>query len=354
MLDKKDAQWWVLEAEQHPERAADLIRMLAERMAFLKARNEELRGEVIELRRKARGANTAPAANLGALQQRVEELETRLKDGGAARHILIHDSNRIFANVGLQAAQTDGVGDVTKGARLLMMNSAARLYAITADTRVFSVAASELPDPQGEPVTLDAPKDIATFIDQSIFESSRYLVLLTRGGTLVSTLAGNLARFAAKGEKILRNMLPGDPVVAAYPSGNADLLLVSRLGRWLRFPERALGGTGTQGMTLPKDDALAGLVWVTDEAPLYLVTASGRLFMRHTRDLPAKKTPGRATGQLFTGQEIIAIGKGTELVSVTPEGGIHVLSLMSVPARAETDAGYTLPGTSALVAATFS
>jgi len=351
MLDKKDAQWWVLEAEQHPERATDLIRMLAERMAFLDARNEELRGEVIELRRKGRGANMAPAANLGALQQRVEELETRLKDGGAARHLLIHDGNRLFANVSLQTAQIDGVGELPKGARMLVMSSAARLYAITADTRVFSVPVSELP--QGETVTLDAPKDIATFIDQSIFESSRYLVLVTRGGTLVSTLAGNLARFAAKGEKILRNMLPDDPIIAAYPSGNADLLLVSRLGRWLRFPERALGSTGTQGMTLPKDDALAGLVWVTDEAPLYLVTASGRLFMRHTRDLPAKKAPGRATGQLFSGQEIIAIGKGTELLTVTPEGGLSLLSLTSVPARAETDAGYTLPGISALAAATF-
>jgi hypothetical protein len=98
MLDKKDAQWWVLEAQKHPESAVNLIRMLADRMAFLDRQNEELRGELITLRRKQHGGE-ASGAELQTLQQRIRELEGVLRQGQAGRRLLIYGPDRIEANL---------------------------------------------------------------------------------------------------------------------------------------------------------------------------------------------------------------------------------------------------------------
>src|SRR2546430_9819220 len=99
MLDKKDVQWWVLEAQKHPDAATDLIRMLADRLAFLDKQNEELRGELITLRRKQRGE--APDSEVSALRQRVQELETALRQNGVGRRLLIYAADRVEANLPL-------------------------------------------------------------------------------------------------------------------------------------------------------------------------------------------------------------------------------------------------------------
>ncbi len=68
--------------------AVDLIRLLAERMAFLDRQNEELRGEVITLQRKQRGG--AASAETEALRQRVEALEGAARYATTERRLLIY------------------------------------------------------------------------------------------------------------------------------------------------------------------------------------------------------------------------------------------------------------------------
>src|SRR4051794_34466682 len=100
MLDKKDAQWWVLEAEKHPEQAIDLIRMLADRLSFLDKQYETLSGEVITLKRKSRG--DGDSADVTALQQRVRELESALKQGSALRQLVVYAADRIEVKATLE------------------------------------------------------------------------------------------------------------------------------------------------------------------------------------------------------------------------------------------------------------
>src|SRR5664279_4652327 len=103
MLDKKDAQWWILEAEKHPEAATDLIRMLADRLAFLDKQNEELRGEMVTLRRKQRGNSSV---DVDALQQRIQELEEALRAGKSGQRLLVYARDRIEINRALAKTQS--------------------------------------------------------------------------------------------------------------------------------------------------------------------------------------------------------------------------------------------------------
>src|SRR5579859_3180807 len=120
MLDKKDAQWWVSEVERHPESAVNLIRLLADRLAFLDKQNEALRGELIALRRK-QGGEAASAARadreeaVSELTQRVRQLESALQQGSASKHVLVYGPDRIemtlpaVSGAGVNRAMPDDV-----------------------------------------------------------------------------------------------------------------------------------------------------------------------------------------------------------------------------------------------------
>ena len=82
----------------------------------------------------------------------------------------------------------------------------------------------------------------------------------------------------AKLRKLVRNMIPGDPVIAAIPSYNADLFAISQKGRWIRFPEKSIAGAGSLVMELPKGDAIAGLVPLNQDRDLIFVSADGGVF----------------------------------------------------------------------------
>jgi hypothetical protein len=364
MLDKKDAQWWILEAQQHPEKSPDLIRLLAERLAFVDRQNEELRAELISLKRKNQSVQTpqaAASAEVGNLQRRIHDLEQSIKQSpqhSGARHLLIYEKGRLLINRGLNAAQGDGVGDIqtTTPPRILIAAPAARLIAVGADSRLYAVNLSDLPIPDQRPITLDAPRDVIAFLDQSDFETSRYLVLVTQNGYAYSVLAATLGRLAAKQEKALRNMIPGDPLIAAFPTNNVDLLAASRGGRWTRFAEKLLGGSGAPIFELPKNDRFAALMSLGGEPTVCFVSADGRIFARPTSDLPARRAPGKASTPLFGDREMIAVGAGSTLLALTQSGALLEADLKQLPARAEGENGYALPDLSAgdrLIAAAY-
>ena len=53
MIRQSDVQWWVLEAQKHPESAPSIIKELAARLIELDQENERLRDDLIRLRRGA-------------------------------------------------------------------------------------------------------------------------------------------------------------------------------------------------------------------------------------------------------------------------------------------------------------
>jgi len=342
MLDKKDAQWWILEAEKHPDSAVDLIRMLADRLAFLARQNEELRGELITIRRKQRGEG---AVEVESLQQRIRDLEAALRQNGSEYRLLIYAADRIEANLPFSAAQLPQLdrqlpGDVA----LLVCRVAAQLLIITGESQVFNVTLGDLPMPEGSPALLGNPRNVATILDQAVFERCRFLTLLTEKGYVYSVLAGTVAQAAKRQDKLIRNLIPGDPVVAAIPSYNGDLVAVSQKGRWTRFPEKAIAGSGSLAMELPKGDALVGVVSIVRDVDLVFLTTDGKLFVRSTKDVAARKSPGASAGMALKGVLIQGVVTGDDLTVLTAQGKVLTARLNDLPYRARTDTGAALPG----------
>lgn len=343
MLDKKDAQWWILEAQKHPETAQDLIRLLADRLAFLDKQNEELRGEVIALRRKQRGDGNN--ANIAALQGRIQELESAIRGGNVEQRLLVYAQNRIEANIPFNTAQQDGLrrelpGDVA----VLVCASTAKLLIVTAESRAFNVTLSDLPMPTDSPALLGNPGNVAAIIDQAVFEQCRFLTLLSQKGYVYSQLVGTVNQVARKQEKLIRNLIPDDPIIAAIPSYNADLFAISHRGRWTRFPEKAIAGVGSQVMELPKGDHLVGVVSLAAECDLVFLTADGKLFVRPSSMLTTRRAAGSSSGVLFRNQAILGVITSSQLLILTRRGNILVLQAKELPYNAQTDSGAPVPG----------
>jgi DNA gyrase/topoisomerase IV subunit A len=344
MLDKKDVQWWVLEAQKHPESATDLIRLLADRLTFLDKQNEELRGELISLRRNQR--SEATSAETAALQERIRELEMALKQGGTGQHFLVYAADRIEINSPLKAAQ-EHPRELPDGLSMLVCYPAAKLLIITDEAQAFNVALGELPVPQDGPALLGNPRNVAVILDQAVFERYRFLTLLTRGGYVYSLLAGSVTTIAKRQDKLIRNMIPGDPIIAAIPSYNADLFAISKKGRWIRFPEKSIAGAGSEVMELPKGDAIAGIVPLSQDRDLVFISTDGKLFMRHSNELKSRRAPGSYSGLLFKSQSIMGVTAGEEIIILTRRGKLLNIRSAELPFKAQTDSGAPIPGLSA-------
>src|SRR5262249_46357046 len=155
-----------------------------------------------------------------------------------------------------------------------------------------------------------------------VLDQSRFICLVSRSGHIYSALAGKVNQVARRQEKLIRAMIPDDPILTAIPSYNADIFAISQKGRWTRFAENAIAGSGSLVMDLPKGDALACVVPLRGDAPLVFLTADGKLFVRPSADLAARKAPGTSSGMLFKGQTILGVVTGSELVVLTRQGKV--------------------------------
>jgi DNA gyrase/topoisomerase IV subunit A len=340
MFQKKDVQWWISEVQQHPETAADLVRMLGDRIDFLDRQNEELRAELITLKRNSRGGDTE------SLKRRIAELESAMR-GGSERRVVIYGRDTIYYNNTLSVALQVGLPnlDRTLSPSILICDPGAKLVAIGEDSRVYAMSYADLPMPTDQPMALERPNNIAIILDSQVFERNRYLSVVTRGGLVYSELGGALMAVGRKGEKLLRNLRPDDAILTAAPSSNADLFAISGQGRWIRFSEKILTSAGTPIMKLPGNDQVVSVVPLVNDANIVFITAQGKVYVRASgRDLAARKTPGSGGSVLFKGDTILGARAEDEHFCLTASGKLlHVLT-SDIPFRAQTESGYVLPG----------
>ena len=342
MIDKKDAQWWMLEAEKHPEAAQDLIRVLADRLAFLDKQNEELRGELVTLRRKN---HSGPSSDVEALQHRIQELEGALREGKTGQRLLVYARDRIEINQAL--GETESIGrELPSDIAVLTCEATAKLLIITEESQAFNVNMTDLPVPDAGPAMLGNPQNVAAILDLSVLERCRFLVLVSQNGYVYSLLVGTVNQMARQQERLIRNLIPDDPIVAAVPSFNADQVAISRMGRWTRFPEKTIAGAGSLAMELPEGDSLAGITSLRAETNLIFLSADGKVFVRPSIDLRIRTAPGGSSAIAFKGQTMIGVTASNQLVILTRLGKVLVVRAADLPFKAQTETGAVLPGLS--------
>ncbi|MBI4322764.1 MAG: DNA gyrase subunit A [Candidatus Omnitrophica bacterium] len=129
-------------------------------------------------------------------------------------------------------------------------------------------------------IALEKDERLSTFVAVKAFDPDKFLVLVTRQGTIKKTAleaygnprkAGIIAIALEKGDEVMQ---------AHITDGKRELLLLTRQGKAIRFPEeqvREVGRSarGVRGINLGKSDAVVGAELVRQDATLLTVTELG-------------------------------------------------------------------------------
>ncbi len=134
---------------------------------------------------------------------------------------------------------------------------------------------------------LAAEERVMTTLPVKKFESGKYIVTATANGIIKKTDLMAYAHPRAGGIIALTIELGDSLIEARLTDGERDLLLASRNGKAIRFPEaavRSMGrpARGVRGMSLEGDDQVIGLQSVTENTALALVTVTENGYGKRT------------------------------------------------------------------------
>ncbi|WP_336363296.1 DNA gyrase subunit A [Halalkalicoccus salilacus] len=127
---------------------------------------------------------------------------------------------------------------------------------------------------------LDDDEELTAVVSTDDFEEDEYLTMVTERGYVKRTKASAFERVRSSG-LIAASLEEGDRLVdVTVTNGSTDLLLATRNGMAIRFPEaeaRAMGRTarGVNGIKLQDDDHVVGLVAAEDGRDLLSITENG-------------------------------------------------------------------------------
>jgi DNA gyrase subunit A len=147
-------------------------------------------------------------------------------------------------------------------------------------------------------------ENVTSILPVREFSEGRFIITATRNGIVKKT---DLMAYSnpRAGGIIALTIDEGDRLVSTrLTDGTMDILLASRNGKAIRFPEqdaRAMGRTsrGVRGMLLEEDDCLIGMEVVTDATSATLVTVTENGFGKRT-DLDEYRLQGRGGKGIIT------------------------------------------------------
>jgi DNA gyrase subunit A len=148
-----------------------------------------------------------------------------------------------------------------------------------------------LPLAQGE--------SVRTLIATRNFEEAEYLLLATKNGVVKKTrFAEYNTPLKADGIIAIKLREKDELVAVIHSSGKDDILLVSRKGQAIRFPEKAVRSmgratSGVSGMRIRKGDEVIAASLAKDEADLLVVTVNG-----YGKRTPIHQYPSKGRGGL--------------------------------------------------------
>lgn len=176
-----------------------------------------------------------------------------------------------------------------------------------------------------------APEEkVTTILPVKQFEADRYIVTATARGTIKKTELMAYSNPRAGGI-IALTIDEGDCLVEArLTDGKMDLILASRNGKSIRFPEtdvRSMGrpARGVRGMTLEGDDEVIGLQTVTDNTALALVTVTENGYGKRT-DIDEYRVQSRGGKGIITIKTSDRNGKVVNIMMVEEESDLMFIT----------------------------
>ncbi|MBX6365953.1 MAG: DNA gyrase subunit A, partial [Gemmatimonadetes bacterium] len=199
-------------------------------------------------------------------------------------------------------------------------------------------------------LNLDRSTEIAALVSVTEFSPERSLLFLTAGGTVKRTTLDQFANIRAGGIAAIK-LQPRDRLLDVQLSdGTNDVVLVTRNGRAIRFPETEVPlmgrvAQGVAGIKMKEGDRVVGMVVVRREATLCTVTTQGYAKRTPVTDYPVQRRGGLGTltlevteksGKLVAAKELL---EGDELMIITAGGGAMRVAAADIPEQGRTTQG---------------
>ncbi len=238
--------------------------------------------------------------------------------------------------------------------------------ASTADTLVFftnkgqahALAVRDVPEggrtsrgrSLAQSITVERGSSIAALVSVSEFTEDRLLLFLTRDGMVKRTSLEQFSNVRAGGINAIKLQESDSLLDVQVSDGRNDVVLVTREGRAIRFPENdvpVLGRAtqGVKGIQLRKDDVIVGMVVVRREATLCTVTEQGYAKRTAITEYPVQRRGGMGTitldvsdrsGPLVAAKELL---EGDELMVISASGAATRLAASEVPEQGRATQG---------------
>jgi len=179
---------------------------------------------------------------------------------------------------------------------------------------------------------------------EDLSEEGRYLVFLSRQGVLKRTAISDFSNPRSGGVKAA-GVKGGDGIMDVVLSdGMAEIMLLSRAGRAIRFPEdqvSIVGRTaqGVKGMALKGDDEVAGMLMIRRDATVLTVSEDGLGKRTPISDFPLQNRGGMGNLAVPSGDQnapIVAaleVVEADEVMLVTAGGQVTRAAADSVPVQ---------------------
>lgn len=187
-------------------------------------------------------------------------------------------------------------------------------------------------------VRLDQGEKIAAVLPKKE-DGQGYIVIATKRGLIKKTTTDEYSRIMKNG-KIAVRLNEGDEIISVqFTTGENELLLASRSGKCIRFPEsniRAMGRTaaGVRAMRLGENDALVDMLVVDENYDILTLTAKGYGKRTNVEDY---RVQGRAGKGIKAGTFNEKTGELVAMKQVTDDNDIMIITTAGTIIRMHAD-----------------
>ena len=180
-----------------------------------------------------------------------------------------------------------------------------------------------------------------------------YLVFLSKKGVMKRTQLKEFSHPRAGGLRA-SGVKSGDGIMdVALSDGTGEIMLLSRAGRAIRFPESQVSvvgraAQGVKGMSLKGDDEVVGMLMIRRDATVLTVSEDGLGKRTLISEFPLQKRGGMGNMALPTGEKnapIVAaleVLEADEVMIVTAAGSVTRAAADSVPVQGRRTAGRSM------------